>query len=265
MPKRRWGRGLHRSDRSMPWSSPHFSTELSLHNTSYANMRSRNVESAVGLLSPIHAPLHGSLPTVLNLSRIASQDSNSLASHPALLPVRTLTCAGLPIAVRSVGRARLGVFGNPVPPQREPEIVSELSCLAALGQLRRLGASRPGGGFAPWAGSVAKTWSATQKGLERSAEGLSHALPGMRGPGGHDLVRRHFSRDPRATAWRTPALKPARDRPCTTARFQRLRSDHASQVAWLRTRLSNRSAAISAARSFRGLAGRPATIASPDQ
>ena len=40
----------------MPRSSPHFSTELSLHNTSYANFRGPTVESAVGLLSPVPGP-----------------------------------------------------------------------------------------------------------------------------------------------------------------------------------------------------------------
>ena len=43
----------------MPRSSPHFSTGLSLHNTSYTNIPGRTVESAVGLLSPILAPPTG--------------------------------------------------------------------------------------------------------------------------------------------------------------------------------------------------------------
>ena len=43
----------------MPRSSPHFSTGLSLHNTSYTNIPGRTVESAVGLLSPVLAPPTG--------------------------------------------------------------------------------------------------------------------------------------------------------------------------------------------------------------
>ena len=59
MPKTPQGRGLPWCGRSMPRSSPHFSTGLSLHNTSYTNIPGRTVESAVGLLSPVPAPPTG--------------------------------------------------------------------------------------------------------------------------------------------------------------------------------------------------------------